>query len=254
MDGLRLDVPPDHEARLRAQARLRAIREANERRFEAHPWPFLCDAGYTFDPFAKKEMGGGVKKYPGLAPEMRDASPGCNCTEGGCINYLHHMVNVWHANQRTVWPKSRRLLTSWTMILCHVWMARYRPGQIIAFVSQKQGQNEDEGASELVKRARFVEDHLPVEVMPRETQRTWCRTHYPHNNSVILGIAQGANQLRQLAITAWFADEFAFWEKAGETYAASIPALEGGGRFTGVSTANPGFMKSLVFDEWHVGT
>jgi len=251
-DGLRLDVPADAERRLRAQARLRVSRVESERRFEAHPWPFLCEAGFTFDPFAKKERGGGVRKYPGTT--IRDPAPNCPCTEGGCVNYLHHMVNVWYDHPRIVLPKSRRLITSWTMILCHVWLARYRPGQVIAFVSQKQGQNEDEGAAELVKRGRHIEDHIPVEYQQRETQRAWCRTFYPHNGSVILGIAQGANQLRQLAITAWFADEFAFWERAGETYAASIPALEGGGRFTGVSTANPGFMKQLVFDEWHVGS
>lgn len=250
---MRLDVGHDAEQRLRASARLKAIRAQNEARFSQHPWPFLCEAVYTFDPFSKGKEGGGVRKYPGLT--IRDAAPGCPCTEGGCANYLHHMANVWFAVPRTEWPKSRRLVTSWTMIALHVWLARYRPGQVVAFVSQKQGQNEDEGAAELVKRARFIEDHLPIEVQPRETARTWCRTSYPHNNSVILGIAQGANQLRQLAITAWFGDEFAFWERAGETYAASVPALEGsegGGRCTLVSTANPGFMKQLVFDEWHV--
>lgn len=187
---------------------------------------------------------------------MHDLVASCPCTPGGCLNYLHHIVNVWMAEPRIVWPKSRRLITSWTIIGLHVWLARYRPGQVIAFVSQKQGQNEDEGAAELIKRARFIEDHLPLEVQPRETHRTWCRTHYPHNNSVLLGIAQGANQLRQLAITAWFGDEFAFWERGGETYSASIPALEGSGgtgRCSLVSTANPGFMKQLVNDEWHTG-
>lgn len=249
---MRLDLPREAEQRLRAGARLRAIREKNEERYSRHPWPFLAEAVYTFNPFKDKEKGGGVEKYPGLA--IVDRTPGCPCTSGGCLNYLHHIVNVWCDTPRVIMPKSRRLITSWTIIALHTWLARYRPGQVIAFVSQKQGQNEDEGAAELVKRARFIEDHLPAEVMPRETVRTWCRTHYPHHNSVILGIAQGANQLRQLAITAWFGDEFAFWEKAGETYAASVPALEGstgGGRCTLVSTANPGFAKQLVFDEWH---
>lgn len=253
--SLRLDVPVDVEHRLRAAARLKSIRETNEVRYAQHPWPFLCEAVYTYDPFASGEDGGGVKKYPGAS--MKDPQPDCPCTEGGCLNYLHHIVNCWFAYPRSVWPKSRRLLTSWTVIALHVWLARYRPGQVIAFVSQKQGQNEDEGAAELVKRARFIEDNLPAEVQPRDTQRTWCRVAYPHNGSVILGIAQGANQFRGLAITAWFGDEFAFLEKAGETYAASVPALEGSGgsgRCTLVSTANPGFMKQLVYDEWHTGT
>lgn len=248
---MRLDLPIDTERRLRAEARLRSIRARNEERYSQHPWPFLCEAVHTFDPFAKKEKGGGVRKYPGL--EMCDPQPTCTCTPGGCLNYLHHITNIWMQEPRTAWPKSRRLITSWTMIALHVWLARYRPGQVIAFVSRKQGQNEDEGAAELIKRARFIEEHLPAEVQPREIHKTWCRILYPHNGSVILGIAQGADQLRQLAISAWFADEFAFWEHAGATYAASIPALEGGGRCTLVSTANPGFLKQLVNDEWHTG-
>jgi hypothetical protein len=248
---MRLDLPESDERRLRALARLKAIREANEKRYEAHPWPFLCEAVYTFDPFAQKTAGGSVRKYPG--GEIHDPSPGCDCQEGGCQNYLHHIANVWYANPRNIWPKSRRLMLSWTMVALHVWLARYRPGQMIALVSRKQGQNEDEGAAELIKRARFIEDHLPAEVQPRDTKRTWCRTYYPHNNSTLVGIAQGADQLRQLTITAWLGDEFAFWEQAGQTYAASIPSLEGGGRCTLVTTANPGFAKGLVHDEWMVG-
>lgn len=245
---MHLSIPATAEKKLQGNARLKAMREANERKFSLHPWPFLRDAVYTFDPFAHKDAGGGVRKYPGAT--IHEPTPGCDCAPGGCTNYLHHITNDWFTHPRSLWPKSRRLITSWTVIAWHVWLARYRPGQVIAFVSQKQGQNEDEGAAELVKRARFVEDHLPAEVQPRVTHRTWCRTYYPHNNSTILGIAQGANQLRQLGITAWFGDEFAFWDQAGQTYTASIPALEGGGRCTLVSTANPGFMRMLVSDAW----
>ena len=247
-DRLRLDLDPITDQRLRATARLRAIRADNELRFEAHPWHYLRDAVFTIDPFALRERGGGVRKYPGAL--LKDPTPNCRCQQGGCANYLHHVCNVWWQYPRTLWPKSRRLITSWTLIACHEWLARYRPGQVIALVSRKQGQNEDEGSAELVKRARQIGENLPAEVQPRTVKATWCRLQYPHNGSVIVGIGQGANQLRQLTITAWFADEFAFWEEAGPTYAASIPALEGGGRFTGVSTANPGFMEQLVHDAW----
>lgn len=249
---LRLDLPADQQSRLRATARLSALRAANEATFSQHPWPFLRDAVYTMNPFRDGQAGGGVQKYPG--DRIKDRTPTCRCCDGGCLNYLHHVVNIWHDHPRSLWPKSRRLIMSWTFVALHVWLARYRPNQIIAFVSRKQGQNEDEGSAELIKRARWIEDHYPAEVQPRETKRTWCRTHYPHNNSVIVGIAQGADQLRQLTITAWMGDEFAFWEHAGSTYAASIPTLEGGGRCTLVSTANPGFMSQLVHDQWHVAS
>jgi hypothetical protein len=62
-------------------------------------------------------------------------------------------------------------------------------------------------------------------------------------------VAQGEHQMRQLSATAIFADEFAFWEHARQTYTAARPTIEGTGRFTGVSSAHPGFFKDLVFDE-----
>ena len=247
--SLRLDLSQEGATKLAALAKLRAMRLKNEKRFEAHPWPWLCEAVWTSDPFS-----GGLHKYPGES--VLDPAHGCACQRGGCQNYLHHIVNTWWKEPRTAWPKSRRLLTSWTMIACHEWLARYRAGQVIAFVSRKQGQNDDEGSAELIKRAHFIGQHLPVEVMPRRVEKTWCRLSYPHNGSVILGIAQGADQLRQLAVTAWFGDEFAFWEQAGSTYAASLPSLEGSGgsagRCTLVSTANPGFFQHLCQDTWQV--
>jgi phage FluMu gp28-like protein len=69
------------------------------------------------------------------------------------------------------------------------------------------------------------------------------------NGSEINAIGEGAHQFRQLVATAVFADEFAFWEKARETYSASRPTIEATGRFTGVSSAYPSFFKQLVFDE-----
>lgn len=248
-DGpLRLDLPAEQEQRLRAQARLRVQRERNDIRFAQHPWPYLRDVVFTIDPFAHQERGGGVRKYPGAL--LHDPTPGCTCTRGGCANYLEHVCNMWWRYPRILFPKSRRLITSWTLIACHEWLARFRPAQVIALVSRKQGQNENEGSAELVKRAKQIGENLPAEVTPRVVKSSFCRLVYPHNGSVIIGIGQGADQLRQQTITAWFADEFAFWEEAGPTYAASIPTLEGGGRFSGVSTANPGFMEGLVYDAW----
>lgn len=251
MGDLRLDLPASEEQRLRAIARLKAVRADNERRYSAHPWPYLCEAVYTFNPLRKGRDGGGVQKYPGAL--IHDRTPSCPCTPGGCQNYLHHLVNMLVQYPRMAVPKSRRLLVSWTLVAFYEWLARYRDGQVIAFVSRKQGQNEEEGSAELVKRARFIGEHLPAEVQPREVKSTWCRLTYPHNGSVIVGIAQGANQIRQLTVTAWFGDEFAFWEQAGPTYDASVPALEGGGRVTLVSTPNPGYMQKLVTDAWEVG-
>ncbi len=40
----------------------------------------------------------------------------------------------------------------------------------------------------------------------------------------------------------------AFWKDAQKMYAGAYPTLEGGGRFTAISSAGPGFFKRLVHD------
>jgi hypothetical protein len=94
---------------------------------------------------------------------------------------------------------------------------------------------------------------LPLDVLPRPIRYGFARLSFLDNDSTIVGIAQGSDQARQYTFTAYLADEFAFWERAGETYAALLPTLEGGGRFTGCSSAAPGFMEQLVHDAWGVG-
>jgi hypothetical protein len=71
---------------------------------------------------------------------------------------------------------------------------------------------------------------------------------FPGLNSYIWGVPQGADQLRQFTASALFFDEFAFWEKARETYMASKPTIDGGGRVSLVSSPMDGFFKEVCFD------
>lgn len=247
--GLKLEMEPGEATRLRASANLRALRQQNEARYAVDPWAFLDEAVWTLD---QRGQGGGVRRYPGSRLEDGKRKT-CPC--GGCGNYLEHMVHVWHTlppPKRLAIPKSRRLIVSWTMVALHYWLARYHPASFIGFASRKQGQTEDEGSAELVKRAKFIHDHLPLDVAPRPVKYGFARLAFTDNDSTIVGIAQGADQARQYTFTAYLADEFAFWERAGETYAALLPTLEGGGRFTAISSANPGFMQQIVYDAWGV--
>lgn len=239
--GFLLDLPGEQEMQLRARARLRAEQQANAHRYAQHPWPFIVECGWTLDQATQAK-----RRYPRI---VGDAAPGCpECAPGGCESYLEHLVNVWMREKRLAVPKSRRVIASWTMVLCHYWLARFYPGTSVAFASRKQGQNDSEGAAELVKRAWFVHRHVPVDIAPVRAEYHFCRLRFPDIDSEIIGVAQGADQLRQHTFTAIFADEMAFWEEAHDTYAASLPTLEGGGRFTGISSAHPGFFKQLTFD------
>jgi len=190
-------------------------------------WNFLAEACWTFD-----QIEGKKRKFPAH------------------LDYLHELTNMWCGARLLLIPKSRRMLVTWTMCALHYWLARFgHPGAKVALVSRKEGRSESEGSAELVWRCKFIHDHVPRNVVDCPTEYTFCRLRFPQTNSEIIGVGQGADQLRQHTLTAIFADEMAFWESARETYIASRPTIEGGGRFTGVSSAHPGFFKMLVYDE-----
>lgn len=228
----------DEGTRLRAIARLRQQQGESDARYRAHPWPFLVECAVTLD-----QIHGGPRVFPG---EPREPQPGCVC--GGCGSYLHHLVNVWFTSPKLLVPKSRRLIVSWTLLACHWWLARYRPGTLVAVVARKLGTSESEGAAELVRRIKWFEGHLPPHVPRPVVEEGFGRIGWPEIASEIVAVGQGADQLRQYTVTAIFADECAFWEEAEGTYSASLPTLQGGGRLTMVSSANPGFFSELVHD------
>jgi hypothetical protein len=238
--GLVLDLPDEAELQLRARAQLRSVQRKHATHYREDPYAFLVDCVKTLDQATQR-----VRRFP----HTDDPTPTCACRPNrGCRNYLDHLVQRWLGEKRFIMPKSRRVLASWTMVGLHCWLARFFPGTSIAFVSRKQGLNDSEGAAELVRRVKFIEEHLPVELPPLKFEYNFARLKYPEIGSEIIGVAQGADQLRQYTLSAIFADEMAFWEEAHDTYSASLPTLEGGGRFTGVSSAHPGFFKQAVFD------
>jgi hypothetical protein len=54
----------------------------------------------------------------------------------------------------------------------------------------------------------------------------------------MIAVPQGADVLRSRTASGIFADELGFQEKGREGFQASKPTIEGGGRYTTVSTPN----------------
>lgn len=159
--------------------------------------------------------------------------------------WLEAISYYWCQDKLTLVPKSRRMLLSWLMIFLHTHLAMFNEGQAIYFISDKE-----EKSDELVKRAEFIVKYIPdSEMLKPRWKSSFCYLEFPGLNSFIQGVPMGAGQLRQYTASAIFADEMAFWERARETYMASIPTIQGGGRFTGVSSPQIGFFKDLVFDQ-----
>lgn len=136
---------------------------------------------------------------------------------------------------------------TWTNVALYLWDTMFNVGRANAIVSKKE-----DDSNELIDRAEFVYDNLdgnryPRELLPKKA-RKYGILEFPEISSKLMGFAQGADQLRQFTFSGIMADEMAFWPDAQKMYSASFPTLEGGGRFTAISSPAPGFFKALVFD------
>jgi hypothetical protein len=158
--------------------------------------------------------------------------------------WLQRVTTDWLDYPLNALFKSRRMTITWLFIFLHLWMAMFREGRAIFFVSDKEDKSD-----ELVQRAVFMYNHIPNDMMLKPTMKSsFCYMSFPGIDSYIQGVPQGADQLRQYTASAIFADEFAFWERAKETFMASKPTIDGGGKFTCVSSPKEGFFKDLCFD------
>jgi len=193
--------------------------------FQENSWAFLTHCVYTLDQVDRKTP---VK----LLPDRQ---------------YAEMYAKIWQKYPLIAVPKTRRMTMSWYTIGLFVWDTLFHSGRFNAFVSKKE-----DDADELVKRAKFIIEHIPQDMIPRELipkavqKFNWLE--FPEINSKIQGFPQGADQLRQFTFSGIFGDESAFWEQAQEFYAASFPTIDGGGRMTLVSSPAPGFFKKICFD------
>ncbi len=195
-------------------------------KYVTDPWEFLVDCVYTIDQVDKKNP---IKRFPSH------------------YKYLKLFVRLWQRERLLIVPKSRRMFMSWCNIGLYLHDTMFGVGRTNVFQSKKE-----EDSDILINRAKFILDHIPEDKIPKDLiptfDKTYCSLKFTDIHSEIIGVAQGADQTRGLTVSGALFDEFAFWDKAEETYSAFIPTIEGGGRCTILSSAAPGFMEKLVFD------
>ena len=80
-------------------------------------------------------------------------------------------------------------------------------------------------------------------------RHTATRLSFYEHDSEIRAIPQGADQVRSYVYSGLLVDEAAFQDQFQEAYAAMLPTIEGGGRLTLVSSANPSFYEDLIKDK-----
>lgn len=166
--------------------------------------------------------------------------------DGSEDDYLRYIGALWQHETLMLVPKSRQLRLSHLMVACHRWLAQFYSGQRIA-IQSKAGDDADA----LLKRCRASMEaerkffpHVPWPAF----KYTYGRILFDHG-SIMTGIKQGPDKVRSYTFSAILSDEMAFQEEAEGAYTAAIPTIDGGGKYTGISSANPGFFKKMVFDK-----
>lgn len=217
--------------------------------YHTDPLAFLNECVYTRD---EADPASPIKRWPaGACPAcMQYVSSDCShcprcATEIKPLSYVQELVWQWKraAPPIMIVPKPRRFKVSWLFAALHTWLAISRRESAIYF----QSRTEEESAL-LIDRCEFLLGQIPPTKMKLPG---WERRRKPpqimfENGSQIIGKPEGPKVLRSVTATAIFLDEVAFWENARGSYDAIKPLVEKGCRLTIVSTANPGFFRSLV--------
>jgi len=163
--------------------------------------------------------------------------------------YLKELTHLWLTHPMLIVAKSRQMLATWLFVCLYLWDAITTPGRLIFLQSKREDDavGNHTAATGLLGRTRFVFEHLPEELkIPYKA--TANKIEFPTQNSTIWAIPQGPDVLRQHTASGILSDEMAFQYLAEDTYTAAIPTIENGGKFTAVSTANPGFFQKLYLD------
>lgn len=187
------------------------------------PWHFLTTFCYTKD---EHDLINPVKLIP---PKQ----------------YLKFLVRVWQAVPLLLVAKSRKMMVSWIFCNLYLWDSISGYGRLNFFQSKKE-----DWADELVQRAHFTWRFLPGHPYKPEAQYSYCRLKFPDRDSMIKGVPQGEDPIVSETGSNILSDEMALQILAEKAYVAAKPTIDGGGKYTGVSTARPGtFFKRLVYDE-----
>lgn len=198
------------------------------------PWFFLTEYAYTVD---EHDAIHPIKRFPDHP-------------------YLKTVTDMWAENKLLVIAKSRQLMITWLMAGLHLWLALHT-GKLIFFQSKKE-----EDADAILKRAKVIYANLPRRLKWGTAHKDiidmsqdppirdiYCHLEFPWLNSEIMAVPQGPAVLRSRTASAIFSDEMAFQEQAKEAFTASKPTIDGGGKFTGVSTPNgQEYFASILFD------
>jgi hypothetical protein len=164
--------------------------------------------------------------------------------------YTEPLTQAWLRQKIMFVEKSRDMVTTWWTVAMYTWDTLFHRNRENIFQSDDSTKTLD-----LVERAYFIWDNQPSflkAIHPAAVSAGQTRSgilRVPSLVSTILGFPQGADQIRQYHPSGVFVDEAAFQVEAEAAFAAVKPAIGAGGRYTAVSSANPGWFMQACRDQ-----
>lgn len=149
--------------------------------------------------------------------------------------YIRLMAYTWVHEPLLAVPKSRQMMVTWTFSGISVHETLFRPAKNTAWISKKF----DDANATLEKRIKPIAERLPHQRFPVPKSKFKSGLfECEDTGSIIRAMGEEAKGLRQYTFSWVFDDEAAFQEQASDIVQAALPTINGGGRFTLVSSAN----------------
>jgi len=159
--------------------------------------------------------------------------------------YFRFVLDEIHRNKVLLIEKSRDMVLSWLCVGYFTHAAITTERREVLFQSQKEDK-----AAELIDYARILYEQQPQALKQRSPLAKPLRSQSSlklefANGSRLVGIPEGADQIRSYHPWGLLMDEAAFQPEAGEAYDAAVPVCE---KIVVVSSAGPGWFADFVTD------
>lgn len=169
--------------------------------------------------------------------------------------YLEYLTETRKQHPIFAVEKSRRMMITWWLLCLYLYDTLTQRNHANYVGSRKM-----ESSAYLLGEERIlgVYKRIPRDVWPDKPELIpsgklgmgYSTLSCPATGSYIQAIASGADQLRQYTASNVLMDEFAFWERARESWTSIKPTIDGGGHVDMVSTPELGaYMYDLLYDE-----
>jgi len=159
------------------------------------------------------------------------------------------IIKYWINEPLLVVEKSRDVMATWLIVALYTWDTVFHPGRQNIFQSKTANDT-----NELVKRSWHIYQNQPqflrkvVKGIYNLGGSKSGEFKLDGIHSEILGFPQGPDVVRQYHPSGIFQDEAAYQERAHDAFTAIKPAIQNGGRYTGISSANPGWFQLVCQD------